>query len=267
MKSYAAVLALFLLVTFTSTAIAQKTDPPKDAKADSPKDVKTDPPRDAKAEMSVIPAPPPITDKSTPMELAKAALAAMGGDNFKKLKSSFVTGSANLYAPNQAGSIPGKFGIATAGEKVRVDVDAQPIIVFKQIYDGERSFSTIPGIEIPPPSKFGLPLLGKLDQPGYVVSAIPDKKKLRGFRITNPEGNTTDYYLDPVTARVSEYIIPWQGYTFGSSITKFAEVDGVLVPMAFSQRFEMPQGAYFAEYKVKSVKLNGPIANDVFVIQ
>jgi hypothetical protein len=154
-----------------------------------------------------------------------------------------------------------------AGDKVRVDVNAQPIIVFKQIYDGERSFSTLPGIEIPAPSKFGLPVLAKFDQPGYKVSAIPDKKKLRGFRIVDPDGNTTDYYIDPATARVSEYIIPYQGYTFGSTISKFAEVEGVLIPMSFTQRFEMPQGAYFAEYKVKSVKLNGPISDDVFMIQ
>jgi hypothetical protein len=251
MKSYAFGLALLLLVTFTPTALAQKTDPP----------------RDLKAETAAIPAPPPITDKSTPTELAKAALAAMGGDNFKKMKSSFVTGSANLYAPNQAGSIPGTFAIAIAGDKVRVDVNAQPIIVFKQIYDGERSFSTLPGIEIPPPSRFGLPVLAKYDQTGYTVSAIPDKKKLRGLRIVDPDGNTTDYYIDPANARVSEYIIPYQGYTFGSTISKFAEVDGVLVPMSFTQRFEMPQGAYFAEYKVKTVKLNGPIGDDVFVIQ
>jgi len=247
-------LALLLLVTFTATAVAQKTDPPK---SDS----------DPKAEASKIPAPPTITDKSTPIELAKAALAALGGDNFKKLKSSFVTGSANLYAPNQAQSIPATFAMAMAGDKVRVDISSSQMPGFKQIYDGQRSFSTLPGIEIPPPSKFGLPLLGKLDQPGYAVSAIPDRKKLRGFRITDPEGNTTDYYIDPTTARVSEYVIPWQGYTFGSSISKFAEVDGVLVPMNFSQRFEMPMGAYFAEYKVKTVKLNGPISDDVFVIQ
>jgi hypothetical protein len=251
MKAKALGLALLLLAAFTSSVFAQK--------ADSPKDVK--------AEANVIPAPPAITDKSTPDELARAALAALGGDNFKKMKSSFITGSANLYAPNQTGSIPGTFGIATAGDKVRVDVNAAPIIVFKQIYDGERSFSTIPGVEIPPPSKFGLQVLTKMDQPGYKVSAIPDKKKLRGFRIVDPEGNTTDYYIDPATARVIEYLIPYQGYTFGSSITKFAEVDGVLIPMSFTQRFEMPQGAYFAEYKVKTVKLNGPIGDDMFVIQ
>jgi len=254
-KSYAAVLALFLLVTFTSTAIAQKTDPPKDAKA----------------ETGTIPAPPPITDKSTPMELAKAALAALGGDNFKKMKSSFVVGSANLYGPNQTQPIPGTFAIATAGDKVRIDVNAAPIIVFKQVYDGERSFSTLPGgMQIPPASKFGLAVLGKFEQPGYTLSAIPDKKKLRGFRIVDADGNTTDYYIDPATARISEFVIPYQGYTFGSTLSKFAEVDGVLMPMSFTQRFELPGGAggaYFAEYKVKSIKLYGPIGDDVFMFQ
>ena len=252
MKSNPLGLALLLIVVFTSSALAQKTDSP----------------RDLKAEANVIPAPPPITDKSTPTELAKAALAALGGDNFKKMKSSFVTGSVTLYAPNSAQSLPGTFAIATAGEKVRVDISAPSAgLMFKQIYDGQQSFSTIPGVEIPPPSKFGLPALAKYDQPGYTVSAIPDKKKLRGFRLTDPEGNTTDYYIEPATARVNEYVIPYQGHTFGSTISKFAEVDGVLMPMSFSQRFEMPVGAYFAEYKVKSVKLNGPIADDVFVIQ
>ena len=243
-------LALIILVALTSSAIAQKTDPPKDGK-----------------EVGTIPAPPAITDKSTPMELAKAALAAMGGDNFKKMKSSFVTGSVSLYAPAQTQSIPGTFAIATAGDKVRVDINAAPAGVFKQIYDGQRSFISIPGVEIPAPSKFGLPILAKFDQPGYTVTAIPDKKKLRGFRIADADGNATDYYLDPTTARVNEYVIPYQGYTFGSTISKFAEVDGVLIPMTFTQRFEMTMGAYFAEYKVKSAKVNQPIGDDVFVIQ
>ena len=217
MKSYA--LGLTVLLLISSSAIAQKTDPPKDAKA----------------EAGTIPAPPPITDKSTPTDLARAALAAMGGDNFKKMKSSFVSGSANLYAPNQTQSIPGSFAIATAGEKVRVDINAQPAFVFKDIYDGVRSVSSIPGIEIPPPSKFGLPVLAKFEQPGYTVSAIPDKKKLRGFRIVDADGNTTNFYLDPTTARISEYTIPYGDYTVGSSITKFAEVEGVLIPVNFTQ--------------------------------
>jgi hypothetical protein len=256
MKNHSVALALVLLFVSAAPALAQKTDPPKSG-------------GNSTTEANTIPAPPAITDKSTPLDLAHAALAAMGGENFRKLKSSFVVGTANLYAPNQAGSIPATFAIATAGEKVRVDINAGQVGTFKQIYDGQRSFSSIPGVEIPPPSKFGLPVLAKYDQSGYTVSAIPDKKKLRGFRIVDADGNATDFYLDPATARISEFVIPYQGYTFGSTISKFSEVDGVLVPANFSQRFEMSggAGAYFAEFKVKSVKLNQPIGDDVFVIQ
>lgn len=214
-----------------------------------------------------IPAPPAITANTTPLELARAALAAQGGDKFKNLKSMMLTGSADLYAPNSASSIPGKFVIVTAGEKVRIDIDARPIFNFKQVYDGQQSYSSMPGVQLPPASKFGLPVLAKFDQPGYTVSALPDKKKLRGFRIVDSEGNTTDFFMDPSTARVMQYLTPYNGYVFGTENSKFKEVEGVLIPFSFSQRLEMQQGAFFAEYKVKDVKLNQPIGDDVFIIQ
>jgi len=248
MKKYALVLSL-LLLTSASSILAQ------------------DSAGKSNGATSTIPAPPALAANSTPVELARAALAAMGGDKFKNLKSTMLVGSATLYAPSSAQSIPGKFVIVTAGEKIRIDINAQPMFTFKQIYDGTRTFSNIPGVEVPPASKFGLNVLGKVDQSGFTVSAIPDKKKLRGFRIVDGDGNTTDFYIDPATARVSEFVIPYGGYTFGSSISKFQEYDGVLMPVSFTQRFEMPQGAYFAEYKVKEVKLNQPISDDVFVIQ
>jgi hypothetical protein len=249
MKRYAPTLVLLLI---SSAAMAQGPDPAKTNGA-------------AAAATSTIPAAPAITANSTPLELARAALAAQGGDKFKNLKSMMLIGSADLYAPNSTQSIPGKFAIVTAGDKVRIDIDARPVFNFKQIYDGRQSFSSVPGVEMPPPSKFGLPVLAKFDQPGYTVSALPDKKKLRGFRIVDSEGNTTDFFVDPATARVMQYLTPYNGFTFGTENTKFKEVDGVLIPFNFSQRLEMPQGAFFAEYKVKEVKLNQPIGDDVFI--
>src|SRR5712672_2224546 len=120
MRNYAVSLVLLLLVT--SASLAQTPDAAKSTGAPAAK--------------SSIPAPSAITDKTTPVELARAALMALGGENFKKLKSSMVIGTANLYAPNQTQSIPGTFAIVTAGDKVRIDISAQPVAVFKQIYDG-----------------------------------------------------------------------------------------------------------------------------------
>jgi hypothetical protein len=211
--------------------------------------------------------PPAITANSTPLELARAALAAQGGEAFKNLKNMLLSGSVDLYAPNSAQSLPGKFSLITAGERMRLDVNAPPVFSFKQIYDGQQSYSSMPGVQMPPANKFGLPVLAKYDQAGYTVSALPDKKKLRGFRIADAEGNSTDFYIDATTARVMQYLIPFNGYTFGIENSKFKEFEGVLVATSFSQRMEMPQGAFFAEYKVKDVKLNQPLGDDVFRIE
>ncbi len=117
-----------------------------------------------------------ITANSTPIELARAALAAQGGDKFRNMKSMMLIGTVDLYAPNSTQSIPGKFVMVTSGERVRIEIDARPIVSFKQIYDGQRSYSSLPGVEIPPASKFGPPVLAKFDQPGYTVSDVKTRR-------------------------------------------------------------------------------------------
>ena len=207
-----------------------------------------------------------ITPESTPIDLAKAAFTAQGGEKFRAVQNMMLRGSVSLYPPNSPQSIPGSFSIVTANDKLRMEIDARPIIVFRQIYDGQQSYSSMPGVEVPPLSKFGLGVLSKFDQPGYKVSTIPNKKKLRGFRISDPEGYTTDFYIDATNGRVMEFFLTYGGYTFGTANNKFKEVDGVLIPSSFSQRFEMPQGAFFAEYSVKEVKLNQNLGDDAFAI-
>ena len=207
-----------------------------------------------------------ITPESTPMDLAKAAFTAQGGEKFRAVQNVMLRGSASLYAPNSSQSIPGSFSLITANDKLRVEIDARPVFVFKQVYDGQQSYSSMPGVELPPLSKFGMSVLSKFDQPGYKVSALPNKKKLRGFRISDPEGYTTDFYIDATSGRVMEFSLTYNNYTFGTANDKFKEFDGVLVATNFSQRFEMAQGAFFAEYSVKEVKLNQALGEDVFAI-
>lgn len=250
-------LSLLLVAFFAVTAFAQTATTCTTPAANS----------NSAANATAIPPAPAINANSTPVELARAALAAQGGDRFKNVKNIWLVGSVDLYAPNSARALPGKFSMLTAGPKMRLDVDAAPVFQFKQIYDGQQSYSSMPGVEMPPADRFGLPVLAKYDQPGFTVSGLPDKKKLRGFRIVDAAGNTTDFYIDPTTARVTQYLIPYGGYTFGIENSKFKEFEGVLVAMSFSQRIESTQGTYFAEYKVKEAKLNQPLSDDVFVIQ
>lgn len=221
----------------------------------------------ASAATTTVAAPSVTISATTPPEdLAKAAFMAQGGDKFRTVKNMILRGSVQLYAPNSIQSIPGSFSIVTAGDKLRMEIDARPAVVFKQIYDGQNSYSSMPGVEVPPLTKFGMGALSRYDQPGYKISAIADKKKQRGFRIVDPDGFTTDFYIDGSSGRVMSFLIYYQGFTFGTDNSKFKEIEGVLVPWNFSQRFEMPQGAFFAEYTVKEVKLNQTLGEDAFAI-
>ena len=245
------VLSLAIVVCFGVTVLAQENSPAKSAASGN----------GAVAAPAVV-----ITPESTPMELAKAAFIAQGGEKFRSVQNMMLRGSVSLYPPNSPQSIPGAFSIVTANDKLRMEIDARPILVFKQIYDGQQSYSSMPNVEVPPLSKFGLPVLSKFDQQGYKVTSIANKKKLRGFRITDAEGYATDFYIDATNGRVMEFFLNYNGFTFGTANSKFKEVEGVLIPFSFSQRFEMPQGPFFAEYSVKEVKLNQTLGDDAFAI-
>src|SRR2546425_188549 len=90
------------------------------------------------------------TPESNPDVLTGAALAAQGGEKFKNLESMALSGTVNIYLANSPQSISGKFLWVTAGERMRIEVNAQPL-VFKQIFDGQRSYSSIPGLQMGTP--------------------------------------------------------------------------------------------------------------------
>jgi hypothetical protein len=202
----------------------------------------------------------------SPLELARAAFNAQGGEKFRNLKNMMLTGSVDLYAPNSTQSVVGRFGMIVAGEKLRQDIQAPPIINFQLIYDGERSYTSLRGMHLPPLTKFGLPVLAKFDQAGYTVTALPDKKKQRAFRIADAEGNATDFYVEAATGRVLRFDIPYNGMTYSFEYKNFRQLDGVLVPVSFAQKLAAPQGDFIAEFKVKEVKLNQELPADTFKI-
>jgi hypothetical protein len=206
-----------------------------------------------------------INATTAPLELARAAYRAMGGDKFRDLKSLVITGSVDLFSPNSVQALTGKFAIVTSQGRVRTEIQS-PVFSLRQIYDGQTNYTSVRGMELPPPTKFGPYMLTRFEQTGYLVTALPDKKKQRAFRITDPEGNVTDFSIDPATARIVNYTIPYSGLTFSVENTTQKEVEGVLIPYAFTWRLDTPQGTFHAEYSVKDVKLNQELGPDMFEI-
>jgi len=209
----------------------------------------------------------PLAPTAGPAELARAAYQSLGGDRFRDLRNMVLTGTLDLYSPASTQGITGRFGVITAGEKIRQEMQS-PFFNASIIYDGVQSYSSIRGFEMPPPSKFGLPVLLKSAQPGYTISALPekDKKKERAFRVTDAEGNATDFYVEMATARLTRYEIPFGDVTFIVDIKSFKTLDGVSVPWNFVQKLATPQGSFIAEFKVKEAKINQDLPADVFAI-
>ena len=208
---------------------------------------------------TVAPAP------ATPLELARAAYAAQGGDRYRDLKNIVLLGSADLYSPNSAQSLSGKFGMITAGDRLRLEVQS-PLFAFSLVSDGVRTYSSMRGFELPSASRFGVPVLLKFEQPGYVVTALNGSKKERGFRITDPEGNVTDFYVDAATNRLARFEVPYGSYTYSVEFKSVKEIEGVFVPMSFVQRISSTQGSFYAEFKVKDAKINQELPDTTFVI-
>jgi hypothetical protein len=197
-----------------------------------------------------------VSVELAPADLAKAALAAHGGDKLKKMKSLVMKGSVDVSAFGQA--MPGAFSTAVSGE-------------LKQVYDGQNTYSSLEGFSLPPVTSLGFPLLPKVGDTGYVISALGDtKKKKRGFRMTTPEGFYTDFYLDEKTSNIKGYDSSFESggrvVTTSVEVDSYETVEGIVVPVKYSQRFDLGPMTAYANFKTKTVLINSTIEDAAFTI-
>ncbi|HTK26068.1 MAG TPA: hypothetical protein VL327_05880 [Pyrinomonadaceae bacterium] len=203
------------------------------------------------------------------VELSKAALAAHGGDKLKAIKTLIVRGTADVTMSSFNQAFPAGFAIVISGERYRLDIQSQ-FQSLKQVYDGKETFSSIPGFSLPPVTSLGFPVLLHIGDTGYVVSALPETGKKKGFRVTTREGFYTDFFVDEKTGQVkgyeSSYDLNGRTITTSVVIDKYRIVDGVTVPEKYSQRFDLGQMTAYADFKAKEILINSPVADDVFTI-
>ncbi len=201
--------------------------------------------------------------------LAKAALAAHGGDKFKQMKSLIVRGSADVSgSPTQ--TFPATFAMVFAGDRYRYEI-SNPFQPFKQIYDGDQTYSSVPNFTLPPINRLGLPLLQRLDEKGFMLAALPEKsKKKNGFRITSPEGFFTDFFVDEKTGQIKSYEASYdfngRSVTTSVDIDRIREVDGVKVPEKYAQRLELGFATIYVEFKAKEILVNSAVEDNVFTM-
>jgi len=204
----------------------------------------------------------------TPLELAKATVIAYGGDKFKNMKTLVVRGTADVSG-SPAATFPATFAIILSGDKYRLEVN-NPVAPFKQIHDGQQTSSSA-GFTLPPINRLGLPLLQRIEEKDFTVSALPEKsKKKNGFRITAPEGFYTDFFIDEKTGLIksyeSEYEIRGRTITTSVEIDKVREVEGIKIPERYAQRFETGQFTIYADFKAKEILVNSAVSDGIFAV-
>ena len=208
---------------------------------------------------------------NAPLELAKATVAAHGGDNFKKMKTLDVRGTVDVTVSTFPQAIPATFATIFSGDKYRLEIN-NPLQPLKQIYDGQQTYSSINGFNLPPINRVGFPVLQRIDEKEFVVSALPEKlKKKKGFRVTTPEGYYTDFLIDDKTGQIkgyeSSYNFNDREVTTSVEIDKFRTVEGVFIPEKYSQRIDLGQLIIYANFKAKDISVNSPVADSIFQIK
>ncbi|MGH9947932.1 MAG: hypothetical protein ACRD6X_12130 [Pyrinomonadaceae bacterium] len=201
------------------------------------------------------------------MEIAKAAIKAHGGEKFKNVKSLVFRGTGDVsISPEKTFSAP--FHMIHSGDKYRLEI-AAPFMEMKQVYDGDRTISSLANFKLPPLNRLGLWLLPKIEDKDFTVSPLPNKSKKLGFRITSPEGDYTDFFVDEKTMQIVGYEAKYdynrREVKTSVSLDKLREVEGCLFPEHYSQSFDVGEYTIYAKFKAKEILVNSFIADDVFV--
>ena len=202
------------------------------------------------------------------LDLAKATVAAHGGDKLKALKSMVTKGSADLNAMGQA--FPAAFSMAFSGDRYYFEITS-PVQSIKQVFDGRNTYSSIPGFALPPMTSLGFPLLVRVGDAGYVITAVSDdKKKRKGFRVSTPEGFYTDFFVDEKTNQIKAYESSY-ATSSGTAMTaveidEYQTVEGIVVPKKYSQRIDLGPMTAYANFKAKTILVNSAIEDDAFAI-
>lgn len=215
-----------------------------------------------------VSASPAVSTELSPLEVAKATLAAHGGEKLKNMKTLVMKGALEMNVFNQ--TTPATFSIAISGEKYSFEIN-NPFQPLKQVSDGTQTYSSLQGFSLPPITSVGFPLLPKIGDAGYVIAGLLDaKKKKRGFRITAPDGFFTDFFVDEKTNQIkgyeSSYEVGERTVTTSVEVDEFQTVDGIILPKKYSQRFDLGSLTAYASFRTKDILVNVPIDDSAFAI-
>jgi hypothetical protein len=152
--------------------------------------------------------------------------------------------------------------------KYRLEI-SNPFQPFKQTFDGQQTLSSVRGFELPPLNRLGLPLLSKIGERDFTVSALPEKvKRASVSALPRLKAFYTDFFIDQKNGLIKSYESSYEinGRSVSTSVVidKVREIDGIKVPERYAQRFDLGQLTIYADFKAKEILVNSNVADDIF---
>jgi hypothetical protein len=204
---------------------------------------------------------------ATAADLARAAVSDLGGGKFRDLKSIRLAGVASAVSPLNPNVQPAEFQLLSTDTGIRIDLTLSFGLI-QMINDGQRFYNLVNGnatnFGIAPPGKFGLRVLAKYDQPGYKITPLPEPNTEPGFRITDPEGNATDFYVHKETGRVTRFLYKFGDFNQTWELDNFKAVEGVMVAHQINIRLATRQGDFQMLLRAADAKINQPVGDNAF---
>jgi uncharacterized protein DUF4292 len=202
------------------------------------------------------------------LELARAAYGAQGGEKFRGLKSYSLSGIGFAISPMFPDPVPMQFTLVATNDRIRIDAEVA-FGTIQLINDGKKFYNLVNGAPgsfgLAPPAKFGLNVLAKYDRPGYSVAVLTDQKQSPGFKITDSDGNATDFYVDSKTGRIVRSVYKFNDLSQEWEFADFKEIEGAFVPQNFVIKMEAKAGTYLLSFNASEAKINQPVSDDTFI--
>lgn len=210
-----------------------------------------------------------LASKDSPFLLAKAALTAHGGDKFKNIKSLVITGAVEAIPSGFPQSLSGSFVMIQAGENSRLQIKL-PVFDFIQVNNGTTTASTLTAVNLPPLARYGILMLGKINEKDYKVTES-SKKQPYSFSLISTKGDVIDFTLNPSTGLINSCSITSNiaGNQSKTVITykKYKEIEGLWFPEEFYQGLDISQMTVSIKYRTKEVLIDKSIDDNLFTLK
>lgn len=211
-------------------------------------------------------------ERAEAMTILRKTIEALGGEAYLQQKSQIARGSGTMTPPGlpQAIPVPSIVAYEVLPDKSRLEVNTAlgPMI---QAFNGQIGWMSIMGQvrDTTEQSKlsryYGVNVLRRYDQAGYSVRLLPEAqvegKKAKVVAISDAEGHTTKFFIDPQTHLILKTAAEAMGQQLEEVYSDYKSVNGIQVP---HRRVLMHNGAKLIEFVVSEIQINPDIDPALF---